>query len=166
MTRPGESTRHRVVARLRNRLTGLGREAGKFAAVGATTYLVDTGLFNLAHYGWHMHTVSAKILSTVAAATLAFVGNRLWTWRSRPRRGLRREYVRYFGFNAVGLGITLLSVWAYQVAVAWWPHVLDNPIALNLIVNVFGVGAASLFRFYAYRTWVFRPEHQPGAHDR
>ncbi len=140
----------------------MSREAGKFAVVGTIAYVVDTVLFNVAYYGWDFHTLTAKILSTAVTVTLAYVGNRTWTWRNRPHRGVRREYTRYFGFNTVGLGITLLSVWGYQAAVVRWPQVLDNPLALNLVVNVIGVGAASLFRFYAYRTWVFTEE--PG-HD-
>lgn len=161
------STGHkgRIGGWLRYRLPDLSREAGKFATVGTIAYIADTVLFNVAHYGWGMNTLSAKILSTVVTATLAFVGNRQWTWRYRPRRGLRGEYVRYFGFNTVGLAITLVSVWLYEVSVARWPDLLDNPIALNLIVNVFGVGVASLFRFYAYRTWVFHEDGPPGRRD-
>lgn len=148
----------RIAARLREKLPDLSREAGKFATVGAIAYVLDTVLFNVAHYGWGMHTLGAKVLSTVVTATIAFVGNRQWTWRDRPRRGLRGEYLRYFGFNTIGLVITLGSVWIYQIAVTQWPRFLDNPIALNLIINVIGVGFASLFRFYAYRTWVFHDE--------
>ena len=33
------------------------------------------------------------------AASLAFVGNRYWTWRERERTTLHREYGLYFGFN-------------------------------------------------------------------
>ncbi|GAA4905401.1 putative flippase GtrA [Stackebrandtia albiflava] len=151
-------------ARWRERLPDLGREAARFAAVGSVAYLVDTGLFNLAHYAWHVHTVPAKLLSTVFAASLAFVGNRFWTWRDRERAALHREYLTYFAFNTVGLGLTLGVAVGYQVAVARWPEVLDNPLALNLVVNVLGVGLGTLFRFHAYRTWVFRrvrPESAP-----
>lgn len=131
------------------------REFGSFAGVGMVAYLVDTGLFNLAFYSWGLNTFNAKAIATVVAATLAFIGNRFWTWRKRPRSALHREYLWYFVFNAIGLGLNLLWVAAYQLALYLWPNVFDNPIALNLVVNVAGVGFASLFRFHAYRTWVF-----------
>ncbi|CAM3141500.1 GtrA family protein [Stackebrandtia soli] len=137
----------------------IAREFGKFAGVGAIAYAVDTSLFNVATYVWHFDPLSAKALSTAVAATLAFIGNRFWTWRHRPRSGLHREYVLYFVFNIVGLGINLGCIAVYQLAADTWPATLDNPIALNIVANVLGVGLASLFRFHSYRTWVF--PHSP-----
>lgn len=130
-------------------------ELGKFMGVGAIAYSVDLVLFNAAVYLWAWEALPAKTFSTCLAATIAFVGNRYWTWRHRPRTNLRREYLWYFLFNTIGLGINLLWVWAYEWANGLWPAVLDNPIALNLVANVIGVGTASAFRFYSYRTWVF-----------
>jgi putative flippase GtrA len=138
-----------------SRLARLGREFGRFAGVGAVAYLVDIGLFNLAVYAWQWDALTSKALSTVVAATVAFIGNRFWTWRHRPRSCLHREYMWYVTFNIVGLGINLLFVVAQQWGAVLWPQLLDNPVALNLVVNGLGVAAASLFRFHSYRTWVF-----------
>ena len=150
------------VRRGRTALLGGLRELSRFVGVGVVAYCVDTGLFNLAVYGWQWNGFAAKVLATVLATSIAFAGNRFWTWRDRPRAALHREYLWYFGFNAVGLGINLMWVGGYEWALDRWPDVFDNPIALNLVVNVAGVGFASLFRFYAYRTWVFgRPTRDP-----
>ncbi|MGH8794000.1 MAG: GtrA family protein [Stackebrandtia sp.] len=152
---PARSAASAWPLRLYRRFAELLHELGKFASVGAVAYTVDTSVFNLAHYvvGWDEY--SSKVVATVFGATVAFIGNRYWTWRDLPRSSLPRQYLWYFFFNAVGLGITLFFVWLYMLGVDRWPGVLDNPLALNLAANVVGVGFASLFRFYAYRTWVF-----------
>lgn len=151
-----QSTTHeRLLARLHQRFAHLFHEIGKFIGVGAIAYTVDLVLFNASYYLWDWDTLPAKAMSTAVAATVAFIGNRFWTWRHRPRARLHREYLWYILFNAIGLGINLLWVGAYDWANGIWPSVLDNPIALNLVANVIGVGTASMFRFYSYRTWVF-----------
>ena len=69
-----------------------------------------------------------QAISTIIAATLAFIGNRFWTWRHRERTGLGREYVLYFGFNPVGLLIGIaLPVDQPRRARAIWPGVFDHP---------------------------------------
>jgi putative flippase GtrA len=133
----------------------LRHEAGKFVGVGSIAYAVDLVLFNVAHYAWGMGAILATVVSTTLSASVAFVGNRYWTWRDRPRGGLHREYFWYFLFNAVGLGINLIWVALYNWLNLRWPSVFDNWVALNLFAKVIGVGTASMFRFYSYRTWVF-----------
>lgn len=66
-------------------------------------YVVDFTVFNVlrAILG---EPILPKIVSTVTAATLAFIGNRFWTWRDRSRSGLAREYPIFFLANLVGLG--------------------------------------------------------------
>ena len=80
-----------------------------------------------------MEVLLAKTLSTVVAATIAFVGNRFWTWRHRERSGLRREYLLYFFFNAVGLGIGLacLGISHYGLG-SIWPDVFQTQLADNI----------------------------------
>src|SRR6266511_125364 len=80
-------------------------EVGKFGVVGAIAFMVDFSVFNLLLSP--IGPLPAKTVSTVISASVAFVGNRFWTWRHRPRSGLGREYSLYFLFNGVGLGIGL-----------------------------------------------------------
>src|SRR5690349_23803922 len=67
-------------AGLRSRLRALAREASKFGAVGAVAFGVDLIIFNLL-LGAGSETLTAKTVSTIVATTLAFLGNRFWTWR-------------------------------------------------------------------------------------
>jgi putative flippase GtrA len=137
------------------RVEHLFREVGKFGVVGAVCYLIDVGIFNLllATTG---QPIPAKIVSTVVGASVAFVGNRFWTWRDRERSGLTREYALYFGVNLVGLAIGVACLWiSHNWLGTYWPA-LTTGLADNISANVFGVGLASLFRFWAYRRYVFR----------
>lgn len=130
---------------------------GKFGIVGAIAYLVDSGvLIALDAQGWE--PLSAKTVATVVAATLAFAGNRFWTWRHRARSGYAREYGLYFVFNAIGLGISLACLGvSYHWLGGIWPAVFRTTLAVWLSANVIGLVAGTIFRFWAYRRFVFLP---------
>ncbi|MFC3495917.1 GtrA family protein [Glycomyces rhizosphaerae] len=131
-----------------------------FAGVGGFAYLVDIGLFNLMYIGLDWPDWSAKIISAVVAMTVAFFGNRHWTWRERRgSAAAHRQYALYFFFNGIGLLIAMACLWANSGLAQVWPQYFDNELAVNIAANVFGVGLGSIFRFFAYRTWVFR--HRP-----
>ena len=141
----------RVLARLRR---GLG-ELARFFTVGAVAYLVDVGTFNLlVHAGGQgvlFHKpLTAKVISVVLATLVAYFGNRQWTWRDRGRRGFWREYGLFFLFNGIALAITLVPLAASRYVLG-----LDSAVADNLAGNIVGVALGTLFRFWAYRTWVF-----------
>lgn len=145
-----------MIARLYERFGHLVRELGKFGTVGAFSFCVDLVLFNVFGSVVGMEPLLAKTLATVVSATVAFTGNRFWTWRHRPRSGLRREYLLYFFFNAVGLGIALacLGISHYGLGEIW-PNVFQNTLADNISAQLVGTALGTLFRFWSYRRYVF-----------
>jgi putative flippase GtrA len=142
------------LGRLLARFEQLIRELGKFGVVGGLTYIVDTVVLK-AGLSAGLNPLLAKTVSTVIAATLAFIGNRYWTWRDRPRSGLRREYALYFVFNVVGLiiGLACLGVSHYLLGRVW--PVFHSQLADIISANVVGVAVGTLFRFWSYRRFVF-----------
>ena len=130
------------------------RELGKFGVVGGVAYVIDVAFFNL--FLSSLGSIGAKVASTVIAATAAFIGNRFWTWRHRERSGLRREYLLYFFFNAVGLGIALTCLGISKYGLGhYWPRVFHTRLADNVAAQGFGLVLGTMFRFWAYKRFVF-----------
>jgi putative flippase GtrA len=129
-------------------------EVGKFGIVGACCYgiAVATYAFGL----WlGMDSYVALFFSTAISTTCAFIGNRFWTWRHASPTSLRRAYGLYFGFNLVGLAIGSACLFAsHSMLGSAWPA-FQTPLADLIASQVVGVILASLFRFWAYRRFVF-----------
>jgi putative flippase GtrA len=128
--------------------------------VGAFGLAVDVGGYNaLVHLGgdgWlGDQPLVAKTVSLVAGTTVAYLGNRFWTYRDRPRGRLAREYTLYMVLSGVALAIALgcLAVSRYVLG-------LTSPVADNVAANGVGLALGSLFRFLSYRRYVF-PDRPP-----
>ena len=136
---------------LYGRLGHLFQELMKFGVVGAFAFVVDVTIFNVLRHGsMEDKPLTAKLISTVAATTVAYFGNRHWTFRHRERSGLRREYTLFFLFNAVGLAIALgcLGISHYVLG-------FTGTLADNIAANVVGMAFGTIFRFWSYRRFVF-----------
>jgi putative flippase GtrA len=141
------------------RFAHLLRELGKFGVVGSVAFVIDIAIFNVLR-NWGLESLTSATISMAIAATAAFVGNRFWTWRHRERSGLHREYVLYFFFNAVGLLIALacLAISTYGLGAVW--PVFASRLAENISKQIVGGGLGTVFRFWSYRTIVFREKRQ------
>lgn len=149
------------LTRLYRRFRHLVHELSKFGVVGTVAYVIDTVLLvGLDTLGWNAYL--AKIVAATIAASVAFIGNRFWTWRHRARSNLAREYTLYFIFNAIGLGIALACLWvSYDVLGSVWPEVFRTTLAVWVAANVVGLATGTLFRFWTYRRFVFPPASPP-----
>lgn len=148
-----------VLGALYMRFRYLLHEMAKFGMVGAVAFVVDTGLFNLFY---PVGTLTAKVLSTVVATTVAFAGNRYWTFRQRKNSGLAKEYFLFFAFNGLGLLIQMLLLgFSHYWLGDFWPDLFRTRLADNISSNIVGTAVAMLFRFWAYRRWVFLPPDAP-----
>ena len=141
---------------VRERGRALGKEASGFATVGAFALTVDIGGYNaLVHLGgngWlEEQPLVAKTVAVSASTTVAYFGNRFWTYRDRPRGGMAREYVLFVVLSAIGLAIALACL-----AVSRYVFGFRSAVADNVAANVIGLAPGSLFRFLSYRRFVFR----------
>jgi putative flippase GtrA len=143
------------------RLRRLVHEAMKFGVVGSVGYVIDVSLFNLLRYGGnpgvlHHKPLTAKAISVAVATVVTYLGNRHWTWRNRERSGARREMTLFFLLNGIGL---LIAVGCLAIS----HYVLDlrSPLADNVSANVVGLLLGMAFRFWSYRTFVFRRVDPP-----
>ena len=142
----------RLLRALYGRVEHLVHELAKFGTVGAVAYVVDVGLFNLLSLSVLDHQpLTAKAISTVVAMSVAYVGNRQWTFRHRDRSTVRREYPLFAVLNGIGMIIALTCLWFSHYVLGF-----TSALADNIAANIVGIGLASMFRFWAYRRWVFR----------
>lgn len=149
-------TRTGPLGRLLTRFGYLVHELRKFATVGGVAFVVDFAIYNYSVTALQMEQLTAKTLATVIAATVAFLGNRFWTWRHRERSNPIREYALFFFFNAVGLGIGVacLAISHYGLG-SIWPSVFKTLLADNIASYIVGTALGTLFRFWSYRRFVF-----------
>jgi putative flippase GtrA len=130
------------------------RELSKFGTVGGIAFAIDLAIFNvLLQAGFE--SLLAKTISTVLATTVAFAGNRFWTWRHREHTNMARQYTVFFLLNGVGLGIGLscLAISHYGLG-SVWPE-FQTPLADNISGQFVGTAVGTLFRFWSYRRFVF-----------
>lgn len=133
-------------------------EIGKFGIIGAIAFVVDTIVFNLGLTEFDGRWLPAAVISTTVSATVAFIGNRFWTWRGRTGPSLHREYILYAFFNLVGLLISLACLFiSRKVLGTWQPAVFHTRLADNIAKQGFGLVLGTAFRFWAYRRFVFLP---------
>jgi putative flippase GtrA len=131
---------------------GITKELAKFGTIGVVNLVINFAVFN---FLWltvlRSGEVKAKAAATIVATTCAYFMNRHWTYRDRPKSTIRREYSLFFFFNAVGLLIEVTVV-----AAAKYGFGLTHIVVLNLC-GALGILLGTVFRFWAYRTHVFRP---------
>jgi putative flippase GtrA len=138
---------------LPKRFRGLADELVKFGTVG----LINTGLdYLVLNLLLAIGPLKAKVVATVVATTASYLMNRRWTFGQRARTGVRREYALFFGLNLVGMAIQLAVLGVAKYGLGFHEHGGgDDRLALN-IANAIGIGVAMVFRFWAYRTFVFK----------
>jgi putative flippase GtrA len=130
-------------------------EFSKFGAVGLIALVVDIGLFNLLLYAspgevFADKPITAKAASVIVATTVSYFLNRVWTFSSRARTGVAREYSLFIVLNGVAMLITLGTLWFSHYALG-----LTSPLADNVSANIVGLAMGTAFRFWSYRKWVF-----------
>lgn len=141
------------IARLRGAIDVLYREAIKFGVIGLVAFVIDMGSFNLLrHTVLENKPTAAVIISASIATAFAWVGNRAWTFRHRRNRPAHHEAALFAGTNGVALAIQ-------AAAVAFSNYVLGfESLTADNIAKVVGIGLGTLFRFWAYRRFVFAGE--------
>lgn len=148
-----------LIARFRREI----HELGKFGIIGAIAWVVDTAVFK-ACLDANANQYLAAVISTLVSATVAFLGNRFWTWRDRRGSSLHREYVLYAFFNAIGLFIAIGCLLVNdKVLGALWPSVFHTQLASIVAKNGVGLVLGTTFRFWSYKRFVFPKQVHPAA---
>ncbi len=128
-------------------------EIVKFGLIGAFSFVIDLGGMNLlTHTVLEGKVTTARILSGMAATLFAWFGNRSWTFASRRSRPMHHEVTLFFIVNGLALLISTLCLVFSHYGLGFTSRLADN------ISTILGIGLGTLFRFWAYRRFVFANE--------
>lgn len=134
------------------------RDLGRFLVVGGLCFGLDLLVANLLHFGVGLGPTTSKTAATALATLASYSGNRWWALSHRVDAGAGhgRALLVFAAINGMGLLITLVPV-----TVAHYVLGLTGALSFNAS-SVVGTVAATAFRFWAYRRFVFTQAHDPG----
>src|SRR5215470_6974060 len=125
-------------------------EFAKFGIIGVIGLVITNGGYILLH-SHGTGPVTTATIATIVATTVAYIGNRYWSFRHRERTSVPREGLIFFVLNGIGLLIQDVVV-AFNAYVL---HLEHHKLAEFLALNT-GIALATLFRFWSYRKFVWR----------
>jgi putative flippase GtrA len=135
---------------LLQRLRGVSGEVLQFAIVGLVGVAVNFGVSNAVLHFTHWAPVRCSVIGTVVAIVANYLGYRYWVYRDSDAASRRREITLFLVFSGIGLLIENGTVWFVTYTLG-----MTSSLAYNG-AKVLGTGIATLFRFFSYRTWVFK----------
>jgi putative flippase GtrA len=124
-------------------------EIFKFCVIGGLGTVIDLGGAAVLHGTYHFEPLAAKAVSVSLATVFTYLGSRFWTFKERENQSVRREAVLFLVLNIVGLLIAeaVIGLVTYVMG-------LHSSLEYNAASFV-GTGLGTIFRFWAYRKWVF-----------
>ena len=135
------------------------RELLKFAVVGGICFVVT----NAVNYALKLTVlndkpVTALAIAVIVATILSYVLNREWSFRERGGRERRHEAALFFLISGIGVGLNSLPLGVSR-------YLLDlqvpNVTLITQEIADFGFGIVlgtlltTLFRWWAFKKWVF-----------
>lgn len=134
----------------------------KFGIVGATTFIIDSGIF----YALKLtilepKPLTAKIISGIIAVIASYILNREWSFRDRGGRERHHEALLFFAVSGMGVLIAMIplfvSSYIFELRVPNVSLTVEN-IADFISAYIVGNLLQMAFRFWAFRRWVFPDE--------
>jgi len=148
-----------------DRFRHLGPEAIRFGIVGLTGVAMQFVVFNVLQYAGPGRVgvlapkpITCLVIAIAVATVITYLGNRYWTYHHRERGKVTRELPIFLLLNAIAIviGAACQGFTVYVLG-------MDSALAKNLSGNVIGLGLGTLFRFWAYRRFVFTGAHTDDA---
>jgi putative flippase GtrA len=130
------------------------KELMKFGVVGALAFVINASLtWLLMHSYLQDGHLKAKFIATVVAILFSWVANRLWTFRHKRQSDKRRELVQFLVANGIGMAIELGCL-----GFSYYVLGLTSATASFISGTIIGTILGTIFRYFAYRFWVFAEE--------
>jgi putative flippase GtrA len=135
---------------LYERFRQLIHEFAKFGIIGGIGLLITNVVYDVLYNHIGLGPVTSATIATIIAAIATYVGNRYWSFRHRERTSVLREAIIFCVLNGIGLLIQDAAVAFNYYALGLGNNKFAGFVALN-----FGIGIATLFRFWSYRQFVW-----------
>ena len=126
------------------------KELAAFGVVGTLAFALDLGLFTWLTHAADLGALKSKLISTVVSTTFAYFGNRYLSFSHRARTSIGRETAFFFGINGISLVFSEVVL-----ALVIYPLGYGHTSAAVTITNVATIGLGTVFRFWAYKRFVF-----------
>jgi putative flippase GtrA len=134
----------------------------RFLTVGGFCF----GITVLVNYGLKYtvlarHPVTALVIATVVATIVSYILNREWSFRSRGGRHPAHEATLYFVVSGIGIALNAVPLYVSRYFLGLQvPEVslLTQEAADFISGLILGTLIATVFRWWAFRKWVFPNE--------
>lgn len=160
LTRSGIAAMARVLMRWKATIASL----ATFGGVGAIAFVVDIGVYNLLRSTvLEGSPIWSKVASVAVATVVAWIGNRLLTFRATRGGNVVREAALFAVMNVGGLLIAAACLFISHYVLGFTSQLADN-----ISGNGVGLVLGTAFRYLGYRFVVFRParsHHDESADD-
>jgi putative flippase GtrA len=156
-----DSTLERVPEPLRSLLVKH-RELLKFAFVGAFCFVITlTVNYTLKLTVLDTKPVTAQAIAVVIATIVSYILNREWAFRTRGGRERAHEATLFFLISGMGVVLNTMPLWISRYALHLQvPHVslFGQEFADFVSGMIIGTLVAMVFRWWAFKKWVFPSE--------
>lgn len=148
------------------------KEVAAFGVVGLAALVIELALYNWLAVHWEPHVglghaaeptrdyswLKAKAVAASVATVFAYFGNKYLSFSHRARTSVGRETTFFFVINLIALvfGELIIALFSYPL------NQHDNHLVMN-VVNLGTIGLGTVFRFWAYKRFVFL--HPDRVHD-
>ena len=139
------------------------RELIKFAIVGATTFVIDSGIFYMLKWTvLEEKPLTAKIISGVIAVIASYILNREWSFKNRGGRERHHEALLFFTISGIGVLLAAAPLWiannVFDIRAS--QENLTTLVVVDFVLNyIIGNLLQMVFRFWALRRFAFPDEN-------
>lgn len=122
----------------------------RFGLVGGVAFLVNNAVFLLVNGPLEWGPTVAKVLSVAIATVVSYFGSRYWTFAGSKTSNMQHEGIMFVIVNAIALVIEWIPLGISHYLLGFrtgWADWLSGVII--------GTVLGTVFRYVAYRRWVF-----------
>lgn len=121
------------------------RQFVKFGVVGASSTVIDWGIFYILIWTMPIYYLYAKVISFSFALLNSFIWNRRWTFRSKDSKRAK-QFTKFLFIALIGLSLNTLIM-----------YIVVNHLHHRKIIGLICATAIVTFwNFLANKLWVFK----------